>query len=195
MVAMRILVTGASGAGVTTLGRALARCLGAGHLDIDDYDWLPTDPPYRIRRPTAERLRLLSADLQASPHWVMSGSPDGWGEPLLADATLAVLVDTPTDLRLARLRAREAARFGDRIRPGGDMAEQHADFLAWAEGYDTGACTSRNRARHARWLAALGLPLAQVSGLISTDEQVAWLIARAVVRGPAGGRDPSPTEA
>ena len=41
----RIHVFGASGAGVTTLGRALADALGTPHHDTDDYFWLPTTPP------------------------------------------------------------------------------------------------------------------------------------------------------
>ena len=42
----RIHIMGASGAGVTTLGRALADTLGLPHHDTDDYYWRPTDPPY-----------------------------------------------------------------------------------------------------------------------------------------------------
>ena len=35
---------GASGAGVSTLGRALAGALALPHHDTDDYFWLPTIP-------------------------------------------------------------------------------------------------------------------------------------------------------
>ena len=52
----RIHVTGASGAGVTSLGRALADALALPHHDTDDYLWKPTTPPYRELRDAAERL-------------------------------------------------------------------------------------------------------------------------------------------
>ncbi len=53
--ACRIHVTGASGAGVTTLGRALAQHFAVPHADTDDYFWLPTEPPFTERRPVEDR--------------------------------------------------------------------------------------------------------------------------------------------
>ena len=47
---LRIYLTGAAGAGVTTLGRALASTLQLPHFDVDDYYWYPSDPPYKIGR-------------------------------------------------------------------------------------------------------------------------------------------------
>src|SRR5215510_16221442 len=55
----RIHVIGASGAGVTSLGRALADSLALPHHDTDDYFWRPTTPPYREKREVADRLRLM----------------------------------------------------------------------------------------------------------------------------------------
>jgi adenylate kinase family enzyme len=43
----RIHITGASGAGVTSLGRALADALAIPHHDTDDYFWQPTIRPTR----------------------------------------------------------------------------------------------------------------------------------------------------
>ena len=53
----RIHIMGASGAGVTSLGRALADALALSHHDADDYFWRPTTPPYREMREVADRLR------------------------------------------------------------------------------------------------------------------------------------------
>jgi ABC-type dipeptide/oligopeptide/nickel transport system ATPase subunit len=44
MKSCRIHLMGASGTGVTTLGRALADALAIPHHDTDDYFW---QPPYR----------------------------------------------------------------------------------------------------------------------------------------------------
>jgi adenylate kinase family enzyme len=59
MKSCRIHITGASGAGVTTLGRATADALAIPPLDTDDYFWRPTTPPYREKREIADRLRLM----------------------------------------------------------------------------------------------------------------------------------------
>lgn len=64
--APRIHLTGASGAGVTTLGAALATRLGGVHLDTDDFYWLTTTP-YREKRAADERLRLLGEAFAAAP--------------------------------------------------------------------------------------------------------------------------------
>jgi adenylate kinase family enzyme len=47
MKSRRIHIMGASGAGVTSLGRALADALAVPHHDTDDYFWQPTIPPYQ----------------------------------------------------------------------------------------------------------------------------------------------------
>ena len=64
---MRVLVTGASGSGTTTLGRALSRELEASFFDVDDYFWVPTEPPYQQQRDSSARLSLLLADLAKAP--------------------------------------------------------------------------------------------------------------------------------
>ena len=55
----RIHTMGPSGAGITTLGRALADALAAPHHDTDDYYWHPTAPPYRENRGVGNRHRLM----------------------------------------------------------------------------------------------------------------------------------------
>jgi hypothetical protein len=51
----RLRIVGASGAGVTTLGRALADALAVPPHDKDDYYWRPTAPLYREKRDVADR--------------------------------------------------------------------------------------------------------------------------------------------
>ena len=81
----RIHVMGASGAGVTTLGRALADALALPHHDSDDYFWLPTTPPYRQQRDIAERLRLMEDVFLPRADWVLSGSLASWSDPIMLD--------------------------------------------------------------------------------------------------------------
>src|SRR5579883_3161929 len=106
----RIHIMGASGCGVTTLGRAVADALSVPHHDTDDYYWQPTDPPYVETRDITERLSLMQTMFLPRPTWVLSGSLDSWGNSLLCYFDLVVFLRVPTDIRLARLREREARR-------------------------------------------------------------------------------------
>jgi hypothetical protein len=68
---------------------------------------------------------------------------------------LVVFLSTPEEIRLQRLADRELARFGAaRLGPGGDMSDQHREFLAWARAYE-GGTEGRSRQRHEAWLEAL----------------------------------------
>lgn len=170
----RIHITGASGCGVSTLGADLARRLACVHLDTDDFYWLETDPPYFQSRPIADRLALVMAAMDAAEAgWVLSGSLDGWGDPLIPRFERVIFVAAPTTLRLQRLAAREASRFGAAIEPGGALHAHHLDFMAYAAGYDTGVFTStltgRHLARHEAWLARLPCPLLRLDGAQPTE--------------------------
>ncbi len=154
----RLHLTGAAGTGTTTLGRHLAQRLGLPHLDTDDYYWLPTDPPYTSKRPATERIEMMRA-ARGTGGWVISGSLVSWGDRVIEGAHLVVFMSLGTATRLARLRRRERARFGDRIRTGGDMARNHATFLHWAAGYEDTKFAGRSRAGQEAWIAGLDVPV------------------------------------
>lgn len=162
----RIHVTGASGAGVTTLGRALADALAIPHHDTDDYYWRPTTPPYIERRHVADRLRLMREMFADRPAWVLSGSLDGWGGPVIALVDLVVFLYVPTAIRLQRLREREARR---------GLVDQ--DFIEWASHYDDGSREGRNLPRHQRWLDTLACPVVRLDGTLPVAELMARVIA------------------
>jgi adenylate kinase family enzyme len=171
-------ITGASGAGVTTLGRALADTLAFSSHDTDDYFWLPTDPPYRDKRPIDDRLRLMRELFLGRAEWVLSGSLDGWGDPLIPLFDLVVFALVPTELRLQRLRAREARRFGaDAIAAGGWRHQEAGEFFEWASRYDDDARVGRSLQRHEAWLAGLPCPVVRVDGTRATRELVAQVLA------------------
>jgi hypothetical protein len=68
-------------------------------------------------------------------------------------------------VRLARLRARERARYGDAIGPGGALRERYERFMAWAGAYDAGLeVPERCRRLHEAWLAALPCPVLRLEG-------------------------------
>ncbi len=159
----RIYVTGASCAGVTTLGAHLATALGVKHIDVDHHYWLPTEPPFTTKRTPTERIESISA-AQGDGDWVLTGSFDGWGDALIANAQLVVFVVTPTPVRMQRLFTREKQRYGSRIEPGGDMHDIHRAFADWASRYDDPDFTSRSRHRHEAWLAQQQLPVLRADG-------------------------------
>ncbi len=111
---------GASGAGITTLGRALADALAIPHHETDDYYWCPTAPPYREKRSVADRLRLMEELFLGRLDWVLSGSLESWGDSIVPLLDLVVFLSAPVEVRLMRLRDREARHFGaDAVSPGG----------------------------------------------------------------------------
>jgi adenylate kinase family enzyme len=180
----RIHVTGASGSGTTTLGAALAVRLCCAHFDADDFFWLPTDPPYRGKREPKARNELLIRNLSAHRDWVQSGSLTGWesGAERLIDRVVYLLV--PTELRIARLRAREEVTFGaEAIAPGGSQHELFLEFIDWAERYDTAGLEQRSRATHEAWLRELSCPVLRISGEHAVEDCVGlvlkWLGAAA----------------
>jgi len=160
----RVHITGASGSGTTTLGRALAGRWACQHFDTDDFLWLPSDPPYRMVRPRAERLALAQTALADRDRWTLSGSLSGWGDPLIPLFDLVVFLTVPTEERLARLVRRETQRFGAAVAPGGAMHDSHVEFLIWAGSYDDGDASQRSRALHEAWLAALPCPVLRLDG-------------------------------
>ena len=172
----RMHILGASGSGTTTLGRALAERLHYPHFDTDDYFWLPTEPPYTQRRRQTERARLLMDDLTAHHLWVVSGSLCGWGDVAISLFELVVFLWIPQDIRMARLQHREHERFGERIRPGGDMYEHSQAFLAWAASYDEGGVNMRSRRRHDQWLRTLPCPVLYFEGAYTIEEHLAGLM-------------------
>jgi adenylate kinase family enzyme len=169
----RIHVTGASGSGVTTLGRALADALALPCHDTDDYFWLPTVPPYRTQRSIGDRLRLMDEMFLARADWVLSGGLEDWGDPVVPLFDLVVFLRVPTDVRIARLRVREAQHFGgDVVGPGGWRHAETEEFIEWASHYDDGSREGRHLARHQAWLATLACPVLRLDGQRPTADLV-----------------------
>jgi hypothetical protein len=169
---MRILITGASGSGTSTLGAALATQLSGRLLEADDFLWLPSEPPYQRQRPQAERSAGLVAALAVEPVAVVSGAVGGWGAEIEDAFDLVVFLYVDTAIRLERLRRREMQRFG-RVNPA---------FLAWAAAYDAGPTEGRGLARQEAWLACRRCAVLRLVGELSTAAQLAriraWMEAR-----------------
>jgi len=159
---MRILIIGASGSGVTTLGHALANALNISHYDTDDYYWLPSIPPYQVKRDIPSRLHMMHEQFLLQPAWVLSGSLDPWGNELKDFFDLVIFLYTPTNIRISRLHDREARRLG--IGLNDQLPDETMKFIEWSSHYDD--CTREGRclARHEVWLKSLSCPILRLDG-------------------------------
>jgi hypothetical protein len=100
---MFIHITGASGSGTSTLGKALAGEVEGAFLDADDFFWSPSDPPFKVQRPADERRSLLLTELSRA----IRGPKPCKAAGLLSARSCPVLNlegDLSTQERLARIR-------------------------------------------------------------------------------------------
>lgn len=159
-----IHIFGASGSGTSTLGRKIAAELGYKFMDTDDYFWLPTNPKFTHKRPVDERIALMKKDISEADNVVVSGSLTDWGDELIPLFTLVIRLETDTALRIERLRKREREEFGSRIEIGGDMYQNHLDFIEWAKAYDSGGLDIRSKLLHDELQKSFKCKLIQLDG-------------------------------
>ncbi|MFS8146985.1 adenylate kinase [Rhizobium sp. BR 249] len=173
---VHIHVMGASGSGTTSLGLALAEKLDIAHLDTDDFFWMPTDPPFTTPRDADERIRMLLEAAARHDGWVLSGSALKWGRQIEPFYDLIVFLRIERELRMARIRAREIARYGERIGPGGDMEVKSGEFMEWAASYDTAGPERRSLAAHGQWLETQTAPVLLLDSSREIDDLTAEVL-------------------
>ncbi len=161
-----VLITGAAGAGTTTLAQALAEAMGITHLEADDFLWLPSDPPYQHMADKTQRGERLLQAMQARGRTVVAGSILGWNDRLEQAFDLVVFLYLPARLRLERLARRETQRFGQ-----ADPA-----FLAWAAQYDEGDAPGRSLARHQAWLSTRRCSCLRLEGDMTVAERLEQVV-------------------
>lgn len=170
-----IHIYGASGAGTTTLGKAISETFRYQQMDTDDYFWLPTNPPFTTKREIKERISLMEKDIKEHEKVVITGSLCGWGDVLIPFFDFVIRVITPSDIRMQRLKEREFNRFGNRIMEDGDMCVEHQKFLTWASEYDRGDEQMRSNAMHDKWSLLLSCESVNIDGTRPIDENIEFL--------------------
>jgi uridine kinase len=164
----RIHITGASGAGCTTLGRALAARLDVPFLDTDDYYWHATVPLFQKKRDPTERNATLEHELAKQPRCVViSGSVMLWGSNLDDAFDLVVFLRVPDEVRIPRLIARETERFG----------APDPEFIDWASTYETADTTTRSRALHELWLSQRNCAILRIEGDYTVEACVVRILS------------------
>ncbi|TGE04823.1 AAA family ATPase [Hymenobacter fodinae] len=169
---MKVHIVGASGAGSTTLGTALAPELNVPYFDTDTYFWESTDPPFRVRRPVTERNAQLLQDLAAAESWVLGGSLLRWELPSPLAFDLVVFLWVPPALRMQRLAARELARYGPVIFQDEERNTHYRELMEWAAGYDEGTGLGRSLRTHEQWLRSLTCPVLEIRGDTTVADRV-----------------------
>jgi hypothetical protein len=96
----------------------------------------------------------------------------GWGDSIRPDLDLIIYKHVAKEVRLQRIVKRERERFGNRIDDGGDMHQNHKDFLAWASAYDTGGLEMRSRQSVEAWMSLAICKIIRFEGDLSMEEQV-----------------------
>ena len=168
----RIHIFGASGSGVTTLGKALSKALNIPVFDFDDYYWEKTDPPFAKKRERPKRFELLNKDIGSNESYIISGHYGENSYGLDTKLTFAIFLYTPQEIRRQRLRSREFKNFGKRMLEGGDMHEDVEEFIEWAMGYDESNVEGRTLKRHINRINSLSCPVIKLDGAKATDKQI-----------------------
>lgn len=174
---MKIHILGASGSGVTTLGKALAAKIEAPYYDSDDFFWEKSDPPFTVRRNPDVRNAVIRSKLSVGNHWVLGGSAINWGEDVFPVFDLIIFLWIPSQIRMARLRQREFQRYGDVIFTDPVRKKLFEEFMAWANDYDNDTgLASRTRKAHEDWLAKMTSPVLRLSGDLTVTERLAAVL-------------------
>lgn len=159
-----IMITGASGAGKTTLGELVAKELGYTFVDIDEYIWRKdTEIPFSAMYTKAEKISRLQEAISGCEHFVMAGSMDSFHEYFDPCFELVVHLHADAQTRVKRVHERALKRFGERVLEDGDMFEAHQKMLSGIEGYDNGigGCTLQ---QHENWLKSLNCKVIKLDG-------------------------------
>ena len=119
----RVVIIGNSGSGKSTLARQLESCVGGERTDLDHIHWLDRVGVKRDEEDAKERVAALAA----RPNWIIEGVYGWLAEAAFPRATALIWLDMSPQVCRDSLAVRGPWR--------GATAEQHADFLVWAEDY------------------------------------------------------------
>jgi adenylate kinase family enzyme len=123
MLGPRVVIIGNSGSGKSTLARQLESRVGGERTDLDHIHWLDKVGVKRDEEEARERVAALAA----KPSWIIEGVYGWLAEAAFARATTLIWLDMSPQVCRDSLAVRGPWR--------GATAEQHADFLGWAEDY------------------------------------------------------------
>ena len=168
---MGILICGLNGTGKSTLGKMLADRLGYEFIDNEDL-WFPkTDPAYTFSGPRSkeEAVRLLEERISGNHRFVFAAVKGNYGSRLIDSLDHIILVEVPKQIRSQRVRDRSYRKFGDRIRPGGDLYDRESRWFSLTD--------SRPDTYVTDWLETVDCPVIRIDGTLPVEQNVDNLVS------------------
>ena len=173
---MKILLFGASGSGTTTLGNEIEKRTDFKHLDVDDYYWKKTDPPFQVKIPLEERNENLKADFIKFENIVISGSMVSWGKEWETAFDLAIFIQLENTERMIRLKAREIDRFGEKLITDKNVQRNSKAFLEWANQYEHPNFNGRSLKTHKNYIELLNCRTLTIDGKMELNEKAEMIL-------------------
>lgn len=174
---MKILIFGASGSGTTTLGKGLAKKTSFAHLDVDDYYWKSTEPPFQEKIPLAKRNQNLTTDFKQNKNVIISGSMVSWGEQWKNLFDLAIFIYLDSNIRMERLKKREIERYGNKLITDKQTQLDSKAFLEWAIKYEDPNFTGRSLKVHNEWIELLNCKVLRIDGEMRLNSKIEKVVA------------------
>ncbi|EDP69825.1 hypothetical protein FBALC1_09847 [Flavobacteriales bacterium ALC-1] len=172
---MKILIFGASGSGTTTLASSLAKKTGFPHLDVDDYYWKLTNPPFQEKVKPKIRQQNLLLDFQNHENVIVCGSMVSWGNVWKTAFDLVVFLYLKNDIRMQRLKNREIERYGKKLLFHKQTQENSKAFIEWANKYEDSNFCGRSLKIHNKWMAKIDCPILRIDGSNSLAEKTNFI--------------------
>tara|TARA_R110002020_G_scaffold206745_2_gene412108 strand:- start:548 stop:1096 length:549 start_codon:yes stop_codon:yes gene_type:complete len=169
---MKILIFGASGSGTTTLANEIETRTDFKHLDVDEYYWEKTNPPYQIKIPLTQRNENLRIDFMKFENVVVSGSMVSWGKEWETAFDLAIFMQLENTLRMERLKERETQRYGEKLLTDKIILKTSTEFLEWANQYENPNFKGRSLKIHNYWIEMLNCKVLRLNGATELSKKV-----------------------
>ena len=169
---MKINILGASGSGVTTLGKKLSLELGIDYFDSDDFFWKKSEIPFSTKIDPKVRDNNILQKLSSTENWILGGSVINWSKEIHNRFNLIVFLYIPQKIRIERLRERELERYGEIIRTDVFWKKKYTDFMEWAKDYDdVKGIANRNIKTHREWLVKQNTARIDLIGEMTLEEK------------------------
>ena len=167
-----ILVCGLNGSGKSTLGRALADKLGFYFIDNEHlfFDRSSNNEPYTNPRSHEDAIELLMANVHKNPNFVFAAVKGDYGKDIIPLYNYIIVIDTPKNVRLDRVRKRSYSKFGARMLKGGDLYEQEENFFRFIE--------SRENDYVDNWIETLSCVVLRIDGTKPIEENISYILSR-----------------
>tara|TARA_R100001369_G_scaffold2099_2_gene6642 strand:- start:673 stop:1230 length:558 start_codon:yes stop_codon:yes gene_type:complete len=183
---MKILIFGASGSGTTTLGKEIEKKTDFKHLDVDDYYWKKTEPPFQEKLSLKKRNDNLKVEFKKFENVIVSGSMVSWGKEWEKSFDLAIFIHLNNNDRIKRLENRETERYGEKLLTDKKTQNDSKAFLEWANEYENPDFNGRSLKVHNDWIELLKCNVLRIDGGMELKEKTEKVLTEIKTTGNNG---------